>query len=134
MAAVDSCTSIVEFVRSASVACGWMNPSGRTRLRGVWTIVLWVIASSAVAGDWPGFRGPAGNGVAQEAKAPLRWGPGKNVCWKTPLPGPGNSSPIVTTASRRNGRFEEDMTLHINIDVASAWNSPWCDGQKRHTT
>src|SRR4029079_15402813 len=25
------------------------------------------------AGDWPQFRGPGGNGVAQEYKAPLHW-------------------------------------------------------------
>ena len=73
-----------------------MNRSRRTRFRGAWTGVLVVLASSAVAGDWPAFRGPAGNGVAQEDKAPLHWGPGKNVRWKAVLPGPGNSSPIVS--------------------------------------
>ncbi len=46
---------------------------------------------------WPAFRGPDGNGVGQEKKAPLQWGPGKNVRWKASLPGPGNSSPIVST-------------------------------------
>ena len=58
--------------------------------------LLWVMAASAVAGDWPAFRGPAGNGVAQEDKAPLHWAPDKNVRWKMSLPGPGNSSPIVS--------------------------------------
>ena len=48
------------------------------------------------AGDWPQFRGPLGNGVAQEDKAPLHWGPTNNVRWKATLPGPGNSSPIVS--------------------------------------
>ena len=47
-------------------------------------------------GDWPQFRGPLGNGVAPADKAPLHWGPGKNVRWKALLPGPGNSSPIVS--------------------------------------
>src|ERR1051325_5881517 len=50
------------------------------------------------ATDWPQFRGPSGNGVAQEEKAPLHWGPGKNVRWKAKLPGPGNSSPIASHA------------------------------------
>jgi len=49
-----------------------------------------------MAGDWPAFRGPDGNGIANEDKAPLHWGPGKNIRWKAPLPGPGNSSPIVS--------------------------------------
>lgn len=73
-----------------------MNRSLITRFCSGWTGVLVVLASSAVAGDWPTFRGPAGNGVAQEDKAPLHWGPGKNVRWKASLPGPGNSSPIVS--------------------------------------
>src|SRR5262245_65636589 len=46
--------------------------------------------------DWPQFRGPFGNGVSPEDKAPLRWGPAKNIRWKLALPGPGNSSPIVS--------------------------------------
>jgi outer membrane protein assembly factor BamB len=61
-----------------------------------WAGVLYVMAASAMAGDWPAFRGPNGNGVAQEDKAPLRWSPDKNVRWKVSLPGPGNSSPIVS--------------------------------------
>lgn len=71
-----------------------MNQSGRAWLRGVGMAVL--VAASAIAGDWPAFRGPDGNGVARDDKAPLHWGPGKNVRWKVPLPGPGNSSPIVS--------------------------------------
>src|SRR5262245_21269879 len=73
-----------------------MNSPLKTSFRGVLTGLLWVMAASASAGDWPAFRGPDGNGVAREAKAPLHWGPGKNVLWKVSLPGPGNSSPIVS--------------------------------------
>jgi len=61
-----------------------------------WLSVFWVSAASTVAGDWPAFRGPHGNGIADEDKAPLHWGPGSNVFWKASLPGPGNSSPIVS--------------------------------------
>src|ERR1041385_4031389 len=58
---------------------------------------LGLLLSLAVqAADWPQFRGPSGNGVSPEEKAPLHWGPGKNVRWKAALPGPGNSSPIVS--------------------------------------
>src|SRR5690348_4060318 len=49
------------------------------------------------ARDWPQFRGPLGNGVAQDDdKAPLHWGPTSNVRWKATLPSPDNSSPIVS--------------------------------------
>src|SRR5262245_47079131 len=73
-----------------------MNQTGKARFCGIRNGLLWMMATSALAGDWPAFRGPDGNGVAQSAKAPLHWGPGKNVRWKASLPGPGNSSPIVS--------------------------------------
>src|SRR5260221_14713893 len=45
-------------------------------------------------GDWPQFRGPGGNGVTQEDKAPLHWGPTSNVGRKATLPLRGMSSPM----------------------------------------
>ena len=45
--------------------------------------------------DWPQFRGPNGTGIAADAKPPLKWTDKEGVKWKTPLPGPGSSSPIV---------------------------------------
>lgn len=47
------------------------------------------------ATDWPQFRGPNGTGIAADAKPPLKWTDEEGVKWKTPLPGPGSSSPIV---------------------------------------
>ena len=43
---------------------------------------------------WPQFRGPGGQGHA-DADVPTAWGEGKNVAWKTPLPGKGWSSPVA---------------------------------------
>lgn len=47
--------------------------------------------------QWPTFRGPEGAGVAPDAEAPLAWNGtnGLNVRWKTEIPMPGMSSPIV---------------------------------------
>ena len=45
--------------------------------------------------DWTGFRGSAGNGVAENAELPIRWGPREGLRWKTQLPGTGWSQPIV---------------------------------------
>lgn len=47
--------------------------------------------------NWPGFRGPDGIGVAAVKAAPLKWDvpKGEGVKWKTALPLPGFSSPIV---------------------------------------
>jgi outer membrane protein assembly factor BamB len=57
---------------------------------------LYVLAPSALAADWPAFRGPAGDGIARDDKAPLYWAANKNIKWKVPLPAPGNSSPIIS--------------------------------------
>lgn len=45
--------------------------------------------------DWPRFRGPTGMGTSEVKGLPLTWSGTENVAWKTPLPGPGASSPIV---------------------------------------
>jgi outer membrane protein assembly factor BamB len=47
------------------------------------------------AEEWPGWRGPRGDGTSQEKGLPLTWSPSENICWKTPIPGKGHSSPIV---------------------------------------
>lgn len=49
----------------------------------------------AQAENWPQWRGPQGTGIATDSAAPLEWSAEKNVLWKTPLPGDGNSTPIV---------------------------------------
>ena len=60
------------------------------------TVLLLVLLSSAVlAGDWPQFRGPTGQGHSDEHGLPLTWSESKNVRWKTAIPGKGWSSPVV---------------------------------------
>src|SRR5688572_20918784 len=49
---------------------------------------------AALAGDWPAWRGPRGDGIA-EGKAPLKWSATENVAWKAEVPGVGHSSPVV---------------------------------------
>jgi len=50
-----------------------------------------------VARWWPGFRGPGSSGVSAYENQPDGWDApsGKNVLWKTAVPLPGNSSPVV---------------------------------------
>jgi outer membrane protein assembly factor BamB len=49
----------------------------------------------AAAADWPRFRGPDGSGVSPEKGLPQTWGPKDGLAWKTELPGPGTSSPVL---------------------------------------
>ena len=57
---------------------------------------LLVLTALAFASDnWPQFRGPASNGVADDPALPDKWSATENVVWKTEIPGLGWSSPIV---------------------------------------
>ena len=50
--------------------------------------VLCLVFAPARAADWPEFRGPTGQGLA-EGTLPVEWGKEKNVVWKKELPGAG---------------------------------------------
>lgn len=62
----------------------------------LWCCSLWsMFASSALAENWPGWRGPQRNGLSSEQHLPLQWSSSQGIAWKTALPGAGISSPIV---------------------------------------
>ena len=57
---------------------------------------LLAIVGTCLGGDeWSRFRGPNGSAVSTETALPTAWSDEKGVIWKTRLPGPGSSSPIV---------------------------------------
>lgn len=51
-------------------------------------------AGDVDAGNWPRFRGPAGDGHSRETGIPIRWDEG-SIAWRLPLEGVGQSSPVV---------------------------------------
>jgi outer membrane protein assembly factor BamB len=57
------------------------------------------LCAAAAAENWPGWRGPRGDGTSNEAGVPLAWnaeaGQEKNLRWKVAVPGKGHASPIV---------------------------------------
>jgi outer membrane protein assembly factor BamB len=67
----------------------------------VWlTCVLLVLSASLATaqqppGDWPCWRGPRADGVADGRDLPIRWSKTDNVRWSVTLPGWGTSSPVV---------------------------------------
>lgn len=57
-----------------------------------------LIGSEGAAQEhWPRWRGPSGQGYVAnpEAGYPIRWSGTDDALWKTPVPGRGNSSPVV---------------------------------------
>ena len=77
-----------------------MTKSLLNRSLGICFLVVFVLTSSSwgdeLEKNWHRFRGPDGNGVAENAKPPVEWsGTSDNLKWKTEIPGKASSSPIV---------------------------------------
>ena len=53
------------------------------------------LLSSALAGNWPAWRGPNADGTTPETDLPLQFSATEGVKWKVELPERGNSTPIV---------------------------------------
>lgn len=59
-------------------------------------------AAEIAPSDWNRFRGPNGTGIADPAAdPPATWSDSENLLWKSPLPGPGSSCPVVTPDGSR---------------------------------
>jgi len=60
-------------------------------------LTLALFASFVQAENWPGWRGPRGDGSSQEKNVPTTWDgtTGENVAWKVGVPGTGHASPVV---------------------------------------
>jgi outer membrane protein assembly factor BamB len=59
------------------------------------TLLIFSIMPIVQAQNWPGFRGPYGDGTSPETNLPVKWDSVTNVLWKVRVPGTGYSSPIV---------------------------------------
>ena len=57
--------------------------------------ILLLLATAAKAQEWPGWRGPRGDGTSTEKSFPIKWSAKKGVLWKVAIPGKAHSSPVV---------------------------------------
>jgi outer membrane protein assembly factor BamB len=58
-------------------------------------LLMSILSDAALAENWPGWRGPRGDGTSNEKNVPVKWSRTHNIAWKTPIPGKGHASPIV---------------------------------------
>lgn len=74
--------------------------------------------------NWPSFRGPSAAGIARGYPTPTEWDlkTGRNIRWKTPIPGLAHSSPViwgdrvfVTTAVKSEGESVLKVGLYGDI-------------------
>ncbi len=75
--------------------------------------------------DWPQFRGTMASGVAEGHEVPTSWDveTGKNVLWKTRIPGLAHSSPIVwgdrVYVQTAQGPNDDDLKVGLYGNIAS---------------
>lgn len=60
-----------------------------------WLSCALLLSSSALAADWPQWRGPEGTGVSTEKELPIVWHEERSIVWKCPLPEWGDSTPAI---------------------------------------
>jgi len=58
--------------------------------------VAWGVVGTGRAADWDQFRGPTADGRAGWADLPREWAEGRNIRWKTPIPGKAWASPVAS--------------------------------------
>jgi outer membrane protein assembly factor BamB len=87
-------------------------------------LLVALFASSVQAENWPGWRGPRGDGTSTEKNLPTEWSTTKNVKWKLKLPSPGNSSPVV---------WGDRVFLTQSIDKAGTERALFCIDRKSGT-
>ncbi|NCF91686.1 MAG: PQQ-binding-like beta-propeller repeat protein [Verrucomicrobiaceae bacterium] len=59
-------------------------------------LISWILLTGTLtAQNWPGWRGPTGDGISTEKELPTSWSPTENIGWKSPIAGVGHSSPII---------------------------------------
>jgi outer membrane protein assembly factor BamB len=81
--------------------------------------------ASASEPNWPRFRGPNGLGTATDMAIPVRFTE-QSVLWKVPIPGLGNSSPVVwgnrlfLQSSSKNGA-ERSLLCLSTLDGKVLW-------------
>ena len=103
--------------------------------------VLSICMGAARADNWPAWRGPHGDGQSDDKAAPIKWSRTENIRWKTALPGPGNSSPIVwkdrvfLTQALEKGRRRAVLCFdRANGKLLWQRETPYTDKESTHET
>ena len=87
---------------------------------------------------WPVWRGPSGQGLVSGTGYPDAWSATENVVWKKPVPGRGNSSPIVwgdrifLTTAYEGGR-RVSLIAFRRSDGTQLWEAFAPDGRTGRT-
>ena len=67
----------------------------KTAIAALALAVSGLMSGALRAENWPGWRGPRGDGTSLEGRIPVRWSSSENIAWKADLAYAGHASPIV---------------------------------------
>lgn len=102
--------------------------SGFSRFRLLAVLALGGLLGGPVVGEetdaWPGFRGPAGSGVCESAKVPVRFSEAE-FTWRIPLPGKGVASPAVWGGTIFLTAAEGQQSRHVLAYSAKDGKERW---------
>ena len=80
---------------------------------------------ASIKADWLQWRGPMGQGIADQSKVPIEWSETKNIAWRAQLPGRGWSSPLIVgnqvwvTAAHETIASEEQSKERLKANTGS---------------
>ncbi len=78
------------------------------------------LATVSRAEDWPAWRGARGQGISHDKGFPEKWSKQENIVWRSELPGPGNSTPIVSGG----------LVFVTQANDAQSWRGTLCYDRK----
>src|SRR5688572_1328637 len=89
-------TPILNRPSNSSVDQPTASPRVSYRSNTVVILLMLGVAHVASAANWPGWRGPNGDGTTATAKnLPETWSTSQNIKWKQEMPAWSGSSPMV---------------------------------------
>lgn len=110
-------------------------------------MLLFLLAISLFAEDWPEFRGPTGQGHSTATGLPLTWSETENVTWKVAIPGSGWSSPSIAggriwlTSSEEDGKSlrllavnPDNGEITLNVEVFKLVEPGSIHGKNTHAS
>lgn len=83
-----------------------------------YALTLLLFAAAAVSAEnWPGWRGPNGDGKSSEKNLPTTWSDTKKVKWKIVLPEKSHAAPVV---------WGKHVFLAQSLDAKGHQRAMWC--------
>ncbi len=104
------------------------------------SILLASAALPAVAGShqqWPSWRGPVLTGATEASNLPADWSDEEGILWTAPLPGSGNSTPVIwgdrIFLTAADAETDELLALCLDAETgAILWQHEHGQNRQRH--